>query len=264
MVALDTISGGVATVVGVPTAIVPAVGDSLSVRSYPNEAVAYLENICLQGAVQANIGSFRVRSPRMHDNVQGIRLSPGELISAYSLPAQAAQKLYPVDNLIAEVVGATAVEAQQMALFVYYSQLPGSDAPYASWGDIAGRIANIKPVQVVLPALVANTWADTSITTTENLLEADSKYAVLGYSTNAPLCAVGVKGQETGNLRACGPGSTSEFPTTEWFVRMSDKHGTPHIPVLSANNAPSIYASVISRAAVAAGAIVELILAQLS
>jgi hypothetical protein len=262
--ALDTISGGVTTVVGTPTAIVLASGDSLSVRAFPNASNAYLENLVLQGAVQANIGSFRVRSPRLHDNVQGIRLSPGELVSAYGLPAQTAQPLYPVDLLIAEITGATAAEAQQVAIFVRYDSLPGSDAPYAMWGDIAGRIIEYKPVQVVLGALVANTWLDTVITTTENLLEADTKYAVLGYSTNAPLTAVGVKGQETGNLRACGPGTSSEFPTTEWFIRMSDKHGTPHIPVVSANNAGSIFVSAITRAAVGAGTICELILAQLS
>jgi hypothetical protein len=268
MVALDTIATGVLTAggAGVFTVAVPAAGDSLAVRAFDTGAEARLEGITLQGAVQGNISAARVRSPRLHDNVQGIRISPGELVSAYSLPAQAGQRLYPSDQLIAEIAQGAAAEFQELVFHLYYSDLGGANGKFATWSDIAGQIIHWKPVQVPMAALVANTWTDTVINVAggEDLLEADAKYAVCGYSTNAALAAVGVRGQETGNLRACGPGSTSEFPTTEWFIRMSDKHNSPHIPIISANNRGGITASCIARAAVGAGTLVELILAQLA
>lgn len=266
MVALDTVATGVLTVLpaGTVTAVAPAAGDSLAVRSFVSGADARLENITLQGAVQANIAFARVRSPRFHDVAQGIRISPGELVSAYAMPAQAAQKLYPSDQLIAEIATGAAAEFQELVLHMYYTDLSGANGRYYSWGDISGNIKNIKPVQVAMGALVANTWTDTVINATEDLLHADTDYAVLGFSTNAAVAAVGIRGQETGNLRACGPGVATEFPTTEWFIRQSDKHGTPHIPVFNANNRGGVFASVVARAAVGAGTLVELILAELA
>lgn len=265
MVAIDTVATGVLTAggAGVFTAAVPAAGDSLAVRSFAPTADARLDCLTLQGAVQANITAARVRSPRMHDVAQGIRIAPGELVSAYSLPAQAAQKMYPTDQLIAEIAQGAAAEFQELVLHMYYTDLSGANGRYVNWSDIAGQVKNIKPVQVAMGATVANVWTDTVITASEDLLHANTDYAVLGYSTNAAVAAVGLRGQETGNLRACGPGTTSEFPTTEWFIRMGDKQAKPYIPVFNSNNRGGVFASVIGRVALAAGTLVELILAEL-
>lgn len=263
MVALDTVAGGVSAGIATRAAITMAAGDSLGVRAYPDGASAWLEGVAFHAAVAANVGDFRVRSPRMHDNVSGLSFKPGELNTAYSLPAQVRQKLYPADQLVVEILGGAAAEFQEVCLFNYYDQLPGSDAPYAMWGDISGNIVEYKTFYTTLGAAAANTWSDTPITTTDNQLIADTKYAVLGYDTDTGMTAIGVKGQETGNLRACGPGQTTEFPTSEYFVRMSDKHQTPHIPVISANNRFATYVSAVSRAAIAGTEKVTLILAEL-
>jgi hypothetical protein len=251
MPAFETIAGGVTTVGGTPTAITMASGDTLGVRNFPDASAGWLENITLHGAVQANIRSARVRSPRMHDNVTGLTFTPGELLSAYAFPAQTRQRLYAADTLIAEINGGAAAEFQELALHIYYDQLPASNADLRSWSDIGPNVISYKSFEVVLGAAAANVWSDTVITTTDNQLHASSAYAVLGYETNTLMTAVGIKGIATGNLRAGGPGQNSDFPTSEWFVRMSDKHGVPHIPVFQANDRAAMFISAISRVAIA-------------
>ena len=263
MTAYETIAGGVTTVPGVPTAIVMAAGDTLGVRNFPDASAGWLENITLHGAVQANVRAARVRSPRMHDNVTGLTFTPGELLSAYGFPAQVRQRLYAADTLIAEITGGTAGEVQELALHVYYDQLPASNADLRNWGDVGPNVISYKSFEVVCNASAAGAWSDTLVTTTDNQLHARSAYAVLGYDTNTAFTAVALKGLATGNLRAGGPGAATEFPTSEWFVRQSDKHGTPHIPVFQANDRFATFVSAISRVAVAGTERITLICAEL-
>lgn len=264
MPAIDTVAGGVSAGIGLTAAIATATGDSLGVRNFPSTSKAYLENTSFQGAVQANIASYRVRSPRFHDNVSGITVTPGELLVPFGLPPIGRQALYPADVLVAEITGGAAAEFQEMALFVYYEQLEGSDAKLIGPGDLAGNVQSLKSFRTVIGAVAANTWSDTAITTTDNQLHADSRYALLGYATNTPMTAVGVKGQDTGNLRACGPGSVAEQVTAQYFVDMSIATGAPHIPVVQANNRAGISVSAISRAAIAGTEQVTLHLAELA
>jgi len=101
------------------------------------------------------------------------------------------------------------------------------------------------------------------ITTTENLLHANTDYAVLGYIVDVAVCLFGVKGVDTGNLRICGPGVLRSEVTSEYFARLSDETGMPTIPVINSANQGSIFASA---SAVATGAAIkgQLILGQLS
>jgi hypothetical protein len=263
MAAYETIAGTVNPGAGTTAAITMAAGDTLGVRNFPDASAAWLENLTFMGAVQANIRSARVRSPRLHDNVTGITFDPGELVSAYAFPAQIKQRLYAADTLIAEITGGAAGEVQGLALHLYYDQLPSSNADLRSWGDISGVYLSIKSFETVIGAAAAGAWSDTVITTTDNQLHANRAYAVLGYDSNTSMLAVGVKGVSTGNLRAAGPGTPVEFDTSEWFVRQSDKHGTPHIPVFQANDRASTLVSAISRAAIAGTERITLICAEL-
>jgi hypothetical protein len=257
--AIDTVLGFAVNPGAGPTALTPASGDSFVVRNFADSSAAYLENIVRMGTAA---GFVQVRSPLLHDMVRGIRVTPGESPSAYALPAQAAQPLKPTDTLTVEMSGGAA-ETDVAALMIYYQDLPGASARLHSWGDISGNIENIKPLAVaVTSSATAGQWSDTVITTTEDLLHADTDYAVLGYSTNTALAVVGIRGIDTSNLRVCGPGATLEFPTTEWFIRQGDKHGTPHIPVFNSNNKGGISASVAAATA-SVGSTVELILAEL-
>lgn len=257
--AIDTVLGFAVNPGAGPAACTAAQGDTFVVRNFANSATAFLENIVRMGTAA---GFVQVRSPLLHDMVRGIRVTPGESPAIYALPAQAAQPLEPTDQLTVEMSGGAA-ETDIVGLINYYTDLPGASARLHSWGDISGNIDNIKPLAVaVTSSATAGQWSDTVITATEDLLHADTDYAVLGYSTNTALGLVAVRGIDTSNLRVGGAGSTLEFPTTEWFIRQSDKHGTPHIPVFNSNNKGGTVVSVAAATA-SVGATVELILAEL-
>ena len=234
-------------------------GDSLSVRNFAPGSMAWLQNIMRMGATA---GFVQVRSPLLHDTTQGIRITPAESPSVFALPGAAQQSLQPQDALIVELSGGAA-ETDIAALTIYYQNLGGAAARLHSWGDIAGNIANIKPIRVaVTSSPTIGAWVDTPLTTTENLLHANTDYAVLGYMTNVAFGVIGIKGIDTGNLRVCGPGSTQEFPTTNYYKYMGEQSGLPYIPVFNAANAAATSASVAAATASVAG-VVELICAEL-
>jgi len=239
---------------------VAASGDPLQVRAFPPGAHCYLENIIRMGTAAGFVG---VTSPMLHDPVRGIRITPGESPSVFSLPPQVGQGLQTQDTLTV-TIGGGAAETDIALLSLYYDNLPGVAARLHNIGDVMGNIDNIKPLAVaVTSSATIGGWSDTVLTTTEQLLHANTDYAVLGFMSNTALGAVGIRGIDTGNLRACGPGATSEFPTTDYFVAMSAKTGRPHIPVFNSANVGATFASVCASTASVA-ATVEFILAELS
>lgn len=258
MAAIDSVYTSVANPGATFTATSPTTGDSLSVRNFSSPGTAYLLQAIRRGATA---GPSRVRSPRLHDNQTGINTYSSEAVDTLPYPMEAIQPLIANDTLIAEIEGGTA-ETDALGLVNYYTSLPGSDARLASWGDISGIIKDAKAFYTAAPA-GANVWTDTVITTTDNQLHANSDYAVLGYRTSASCALVGFKGQETGNLRNCGPGTTTTLDTSDWYLRMSNNTGLPCIPVFNANNRFSCYVSAIDVAAIA-GLQVTLFMVELS
>lgn len=244
-------SGAVAT---------PNTGDSFTVRNFAPADFALLEQITRQGATE---GFVQATSPMLHDDVRGIRFTTAETPSVLTMPKAYGQPLRANDTLAVTISGGTA-EVDMGALHVYYSNLIGSSARLHMWGDIAGNIANIKLLEVDFnTSATAGAWVDTLVTTTENLLKANTDYAVLGYLVDVATCVFGVKGQETGNLRVCGPGTTATDDTSNWFADRSEETSRPHIPVFNAANQGSVYVSCAS-AATSAAVKGQLVLAQLA
>lgn len=234
-------------------------GDSLSVRNFLPTDSAYLENIIRMGTAAGFVG---VTSPLLHDPIFGIRITPAESPSLFSLPAEYTQSLQPQDTFTVTISGGAA-EIDLALLQIYYTNLPGASARLHMPADIAGNIANIKPLRVaVTSSPTVGAWTDTVVTTTENILHANTDYAVLGVMTNVSLAAIGIRGIDVGNMRACCPGATLELGTTNFFMDMSRKTGRPHVPVFNAANANGTFASVCAATASVA-ATVEFILAEL-
>lgn len=244
-----------------PTALAAAPGDSLTVRNFQLTDYAQVEAILYSAG-----GNQRVRltSPRLHDNVTGLTFEPLEDPAAFLVPQDGNVQLASGDTLA--LAGSIAAAGTITAGLVnYYSNLPGVAARLHTWGDIKGIIKSYKTVEVDLNAIAVGAWTDTLFTATENQLHSDSDYAILGYQCATPLCAVGVKGAFTGNLRACGPGPQSTLDITEYYVVMSEANGVPYIPVFNAQDRFACYVSAMNRTAVAGGAAhVYLILAELS
>lgn len=264
MPAIDTIASFQTTVGSTLAAGVFATGDSGSIRSFPDSATCELLNVGYDDVTAP--ATFRIRSPRLADNVDGIQFDPATAAPSELLGPQLRQRLYSQDTLTAEFTTAAATGKALAAFGLYYSQLPGINARLHSRGDIQGNVANIKPVRVAVGAgaNTAGIWYDVLITTTENLLIGNTDYAVLGIAFSQAVAMVAIKGAETGNLRIGAPGGTNNPFSPEYFVRLSDQSGLPCIPVINAANAGGIYASIVSSAATGAAGFVTLFLAELA
>jgi len=249
MPALDTTLYDVHNAGGAAIGLTPATvatGDSATVRNFSLTSAAYLEFLAVQssGTRQA-----RLTSPLLHDNQTGLTFNFSEQPTHFLLPREIGQPVVPSDT-IAVSLDAAATSDSVAALGIYYNALPGVSARLFSWGDISGIVKSIKAIEVdVVSSATIGQWSDTVITTTEDQLHARSDYAILGYETNTALAVVAVKGQETGNLRIGGPGPTSTLDTSDYFSRMTDFHGRPHIPVFNADNRKSYYVSVAANTA---------------
>lgn len=263
MPAIDSILADVHNASGSPiglTAATVSTGDSFTVRNFPLTAKARLETVCVQGAAPR---IARITSPMLHDNVTGLTFNTPESPTTYLMPREVGTPVISGDVLGVQLDAAATSDTVALLAF-YYDNLPGTKARLHSWGDISGIIKSIKPAEVdITTSATIGQFTDTLITTTENQYHARTDYAVLGYEASAALVAVGVKGQETANLRVCGPGPTQAFPTSDYFVAMSFWQGTPHIPVFNADNRFSFYVSAAANTASVASKI-TLILAELA
>lgn len=264
MPALDAIASFQTTVGSTFAAGVMATGDSAQVRNFPQPGLAQL--IAAFSDHVTTPREWRVRSPLLHDNVQGIRFYPGQTPSATLLPRQAQQNLEAQDLLTFEQSTAAATGKALTGLSIYYPQLPGAASRLYALGDVDPLIKNIKPVvvQVAAAANTAGQWFDSLITGFENLLHANTDYAVLGIVADQPVAAVAVKGIDTGNLRCAVPGLINSDVTSDYFVRLSLAAGLPLIPVINSANAPATFLSIISSVTLAATLSAQLILAELS
>lgn len=264
MAAIDTIAFGNNTAGSSYGAATPAAGDSRQIRNFPDAANAWLI-----GAFSHHVTSaqpYRIRSPLLHDNVQGLRFFPAELASPGELDPPLSQRLYAQDELIVEASTAPATGVAEIALPIYYEQLPGAAARLYSPGDVDGLIRSIKPVLVTLTAasLTFNTWSGALLNSAEDLLHANTDYAVLGYTTDQPLAAVAIRGIDTANLRVAGPGTTRHDETRAYFRRLSYILGLPTIPVINSANVGATFVDAIAAAAPAANPNIVVVLGELS
>ena len=232
--------------IGLTNGTITASGDSLGVRSFDTGAWAKMEAMFLQGS---GTRQARVLSPRLHDNVTGLTFQSSESPTEFVLPQDVGEPLYSSDVLTVQM-DAGATSDTVMALLNYYSNVDGISANLATWAQVKASMIRTKIFEVACTSnATIGAWTDTVITTTENQLKADYTYALLGFESNAALCAMGIKGPSTGNLRICAPGATSTLDITSYFIEMSNRHGVPHIPVFKANDRASTNISVAANTA---------------
>jgi len=184
-------------------------------------------------------GTFRIRSPRMHDNVQGIRYDAvaGNLVPL--LPWGIAQSVYPQDQLTVEIAGsAVAGDIEAVAFLVYYDDMAGSDAQLATWDEIRQRVRNLVTVENTLALGTSGDYTgEEAINAEFDLLKADTLYALLGYTVDTECTAVRWRGADTGNYGVGGPGEPDiKDITKDWFILLATTFGLPLIPVFNSSN----------------------------
>lgn len=259
--ALEVITGRAVNPGATITALTAATGDSFSVRNFDTPGQALLLDLWALGAAAQIV---RVRSPRLHDNVQGIRSRTIAATPQPLLPDVAEQPLYAQDTLILESSGGGA-ETDMLTILNYYSDLPGSNARLFRYEEIAPRIRNVlgNEVAITTGATAGDYGGSAAINSAFDLLKANTDYAILGYVTDVSVCTVGVRGPDTSNFRVGGPGTTSRVETRDWFVDLSRQSGLPLIPVFNAANKAGTLVDLVHNAT-ATTVNVDLILAELA
>jgi hypothetical protein len=248
---LDTISGFVTAPGAVFTAWTVATGDSLAVRAaVPNS------NIWLVGAWGWNqvAGVLRVRSPRLHDNVQGIRMRVPVNIVNNKLPnlrnGNAAQKLFTQDTLIAEQTGSgVAGNIETGSLLIWYDDVPGIAGRFISSAQLQKFGVNIMGQEVSVTTGIAGGYSGSvAINSTNDNFKANTDYALVGGFVDTRVATVGVKGIDTGNLRVSFPGEPTLQPfTSDWFARIEQATGIPMIPVFNSQNKAGITVDCVAQ-----------------
>lgn len=236
-------------------------GDTFAVRAFGGQSTPRLEQLWSQ---QATAGFVRVRSPRMHDSTQAIRVAAPAANPIGLLAPGTEQKLNETDVPIYEIQGGGA-EVDAAAFLLYYGDVGSVGGRFAMWEQVKPLIVNHLSVQVdTAGPVVSGDWSPgTALTNFTDLLHADTWYAVLGYELDAPCLAVALRGTDTGNYRVGGPGGQNPQETRDWFKELSRNHGTPHIPIINSQNKAGTQ-SFVARITAAGTVNVTWLLAELS
>jgi hypothetical protein len=246
--ALDTVTA-VSTAIGATlAAAAAATGDSFQIRNTGNaQQPAWL--LQLHADLQVT-GSVRVRSPKMHDNVDALRtrIQAGDL--SPQLPWGVPQPVYGQDVLTVEHAGsAVAGDIESSVLTMYYPDLPGTDARLFTWDAIKGRgPKNILGVRLAITlGSAAGYNGSRALNADVDLLKANTYYALLGISTDVEAAAICLKGPDTGNLRVNVPGEPSLIHHTNYyFKRLAIGYGLPVIPVINSANKGATFIDAVN------------------
>lgn len=259
--ALRVISGFAVNPGAVVTALTVSPGDTFTVSDFDPPDRAYLGAIWAENATG---GVLSIHSPRMHDNVQGIRLQIPPADEVQILPQLAAEPLFPNDPLVVAMSGGGA-ETDVLSYVTYYDNLPGVDGQFDTWAAIQPQIVHLMGLEVDLSsgATAGNYGGTRAMNADFPQLKADTRYAVLGYTMASKVATLGITGPDTGNVRIGAPGSIHSDVTGSWFVDLSNYLQKPCIPIIKANNAPATNIDVLSTDTATAHH-ASLILAQLS
>lgn len=247
-------------------ALAPGTGDSATFFNVPQGSNAFMAEIW--AVDDAHACEISIYASRFHDQVYGIR---AEVTSGAALaptkravnvsPAGYDQPIFPSDVLTVQANG-TAADNVNVTFVLYYPDLPGVAANLASSDQVKAAIRNLVGIHVALTP-GAGTWGSTvALNASDNRLHANTWYAVLGFTSNLPLSAVGLQGIDTGNLRVGGPVLALPEHDAYMFSDLSDAYQQPLIPVINSNNAGNVLLSAAHTSATAT--VIDVMLAELT
>lgn len=237
--ALDTITASGTAIGATLAALTPFAGDSFQIKNANLSSNVWLLNTWVDAQVA---GMVRIRSPKLHDNVDAIRTRTRLNCLEPLMPWGVPQKLYPQDVEIVELAGsAVAGDIESVMQLVYYDDMPGQSARFMSADQLKARVQQVLGVRLAIT--VGSTAAYTgnrAINGDVDLLQANRDYAVLGMTTDLRLGAICLRGPDTGNLRVSVPGGADvqgAMKRGAWFFRdLSTMYGIPLIPIINSAN----------------------------
>ena len=257
-------------------ALAACTADSLSIIAFNSPANAYVEEIWSGNS--AHKMEVAVFSPRFGDNQFGLRLqnmfnptlSGADGDPQLLLPRELDIPVYSTDLLNVQVNG-TAADNADVVLQLYYEDIAGAGQRLATWEQVSPLIAQANLTQsrvlgievTVTPGATGNYGTAVALNANDDRLQADFDYALLGLLCDQPVTSIGIKGPDTGFYRIAVPGHWDSRITADWFIQQAKWRGTPHIPIINANNKATTFLDGLSSNNAGATK-VTLILAQLA
>jgi hypothetical protein len=233
---LDTVTSSGTAIGAALAATTIATGDSFQVKNAPLTSKVRLLTYWTHNQVA---GMVRIRSPKLHDNVDAIRART--LINTLDplLPLGAPQDLYPQDVQVVELAGsAVAGDIESVVELIHYEDLPGQQQRLITSDQMRARKKHIHGVRLAITlGTTAGYNGARAINADVDQLHANADYAILGITTDINTAAVCVRGPDTGNLRVAVPGAILLWQlAARWFEKLSDEYDLPLIPVFNAAN----------------------------
>jgi hypothetical protein len=258
MSAMESFSGFATAPSTTNTAITMSNG-TLTVRQF-NQGNAYLFDTFKNG--QAANGYWRIRSPKFHDNVQGLRFQNIYGATRQAYPFGFPQQVTAQDTLIVEDTGsAVGGDIENIVGTLFYENLPSNNANLIGLDELERRMALVPEgyqLFTATGALVGATsgaWGTAqalSALATGDLTKANTDYALLGiaqFSESAANngCAVSLTGPATGNFMVAMPLANAEPNTNiDYFIRMTKAYKRGCIPVINAADKGGTFFSVLN------------------
>jgi len=223
-------------------------GDSLTLRFL--DASADIELLEWWGGNNATKCEFSIRSPLLHDNTRGIRVSqpfnPTLNVAdgnpqLYMAPYDR-QKYRPSDTLIVEANG-TASDDVTNSQLVLYEGPAVPDSRFVTYDEALARAVNKGGIRVDVSSHATTSTYGTAvaINATDDRLKANTWYALIGILSDLPVTTFTVKGPETGNLRVPIPGHWNQQITSGWFLELARRFNRRLVPCFNANNKANIF-----------------------
>ncbi len=193
-------------------------------------------------AFNTTAGELRITSPRLHDQVQGIRnrITAALVAQVVGGPTNAgyAQRLYAQDGLTVAISGGAAAEIDSSCMLIAYDDLAGVAGRFIDQPTLKKAGQNVVTAEVTVTAVVTGNFGGAvAINSTFDNLIANTDYAILGGMTDTRGTAVGIVGVDLGNIKLGFPAEPSLRSFTQnYFEQLSDAFSAPYIPVINSAN----------------------------
>lgn len=230
---LETIAASTIAAAAGKAAVVPAGGESLTVKNSRSEA-----NIIAMWSHHQADGYIQLTHPSAHDTTRGLRM---EVDAAGVVPRIALglpYRVQPQELLSVQHAGSpTAGDVETSVFLVHYKDLPGVAARLISWPELARRTQKLLTIQCTLNGTAAG-WSGAELITAESdLLRANQDYAVLGIETADRCAAIAISGPDTAYQKCSVPGEpTRNDLCGSFFAHLSRMYDMPAVPVINSGN----------------------------
>lgn len=222
------------------SALAAVTGDSLAVPHFPDTKKAWLLQVWADVQVA---GTLRIRSPKMHDNVNGIRIDTIISDPAPMLPWGARQQLYSGDTLIVELAGsAVAGDEEFVCMLQYFEELSAQHSKLLPADQVLSRLRDTVTVENTITTVATGVYGGAEAINAEiDQFQHNDEYAILGYKVDTECAAIRYRAPDFANVGVGGPGIETEPElTADWFLRLSRAHNLPLVPTFNAANKASV------------------------